>query len=82
MLINEGEGSVDLPALLGDIQLDLQLLLLQLIAVKETHKKLDTFLLNNNKVTMNNKRKSLGIVDPQIDTVEACVFYGAKKAII
>jgi hypothetical protein len=40
MLINEGEGSVDLPALLGDIQLDLQLLLLQLITVKKTHKKL------------------------------------------
>jgi len=38
MLINEGEGSVDLPALLGDVQLDLQLLLLQLIAVEEKHK--------------------------------------------
>ena len=32
MLVNKGERSVDLPALLGDIQLDLQLLLLQLIA--------------------------------------------------
>jgi hypothetical protein len=35
MLIDEGEGPVDLPALLGDVQLDLQLLLLQLIAEKE-----------------------------------------------
>ena len=32
MLVNKGERSVDLSALLGDIQLDLQLLLLQLIA--------------------------------------------------
>jgi hypothetical protein len=34
MLINKREWSVDLPALLGDVELDLQLLLLQLIAAK------------------------------------------------
>jgi hypothetical protein len=80
MLINEGEGSVDLPALLGDVELDLQLLLLQLIAVQETHKKLQTpFLGHHNKVTINNKRKTLGFVDQQMDTEGACVFYGPKK---